>query len=195
MGVLEGLADVRFGSLVDILAVNCDVRFTPESGHSAVQDKCPLSANRGHSLNYLVGAACAGATANRSTGSANPLRSRLPYSVKRMSAPATRSFTVRMRSSSMTRPTRPLPSPGGRSATLRLIARAGPDGRFAPVGSSVTLSFADSGLAPQSSYRWRLTAIINGAEGPTSAEATATTRARPPRCKQPGNCPSAAAAK
>jgi hypothetical protein len=35
MGVLEGLADIRFGSLVDILAVNCDVRFTPESGHSA----------------------------------------------------------------------------------------------------------------------------------------------------------------
>ena len=72
MGVLEGLADVRFGSLADILAVNCDVRFTPESGHSAVQDKYPLSANSGHSLNYLVGAACADATANRSTGSANP---------------------------------------------------------------------------------------------------------------------------
>jgi hypothetical protein len=31
MGVLEGLADIRLGSLVDILAVNCDVRFTPEA--------------------------------------------------------------------------------------------------------------------------------------------------------------------
>ena len=80
-------------------------------------------------------------------------------------------------------------------ATAYRVSRAGPDGRFAPVGSTATLSFADIGLAPQSSYRWRLTAIINGAEGPTSAEATATTRARPPRCKQPGNCPNAAPAK
>jgi poly(3-hydroxybutyrate) depolymerase len=75
------------------------------------------------------------------------------------------------------------------NATAYRVSRAGADGRFAPVGSIATLSFADTGLAPQSSYRWRLTAIINGAEGPTSAEVTATTRARPPRCKQPGQCP------
>jgi hypothetical protein len=81
------------------------------------------------------------------------------------------------------------------SATAYRVSRAGADGRFAPVGSIATLSFADIGLAPQSSYRWRLTAIINGAEGPISAEVTATTRARPPRCKQPGKCPIAAPTK
>jgi hypothetical protein len=29
--------DVRFGSLADILAINSDVRFTPNSGHSDLQ--------------------------------------------------------------------------------------------------------------------------------------------------------------
>ena len=31
--MLEGLVDVRFGSLADIMPLNCDVRFTPGSGH------------------------------------------------------------------------------------------------------------------------------------------------------------------
>ena len=45
-------------SLADIALVNHDVRFAPESEHSAVQDKCPLSANSGHFLylfDHLVG--------------------------------------------------------------------------------------------------------------------------------------------
>ena len=82
-----------------------------------------------------------------------------------------------------------------RGATACRVWRAGSDGRFAPVGSTAALSFADLGLAPQTSYRWRVTAIINGTEGPTSMEAAATTRARPPQCEQAGSCPVAGQAK
>jgi hypothetical protein len=39
---------VRFGSLVDIKARRCDVRFTPESGHVRRNYGCPLSGNSGH---------------------------------------------------------------------------------------------------------------------------------------------------
>jgi hypothetical protein len=35
-------SNVRFGSLADILRCGSDVRFTPESGHSQAQNKCPL---------------------------------------------------------------------------------------------------------------------------------------------------------
>jgi poly(3-hydroxybutyrate) depolymerase len=82
-----------------------------------------------------------------------------------------------------------------KSATAYRVLRAGSDDRYAPVGNTAALSFADIGLAPQSFYRWRVTVIINGTEGPTSMEATATTRARPPQCKQAGNCPMAEQAK
>ena len=33
--VLRMRSDVRYGSLADIQALNCDVRFTPESRHQA----------------------------------------------------------------------------------------------------------------------------------------------------------------
>jgi hypothetical protein len=42
--------DVRFGSKADMTLLNFDVRFTPESGHPSTQSKCPLWANRRHSL-------------------------------------------------------------------------------------------------------------------------------------------------
>jgi poly(3-hydroxybutyrate) depolymerase len=74
-------------------------------------------------------------------------------------------------------------------ATLYRISRADADGNFAPVGSTAASSFADPGLAPQIFYRWHVTAVINGSEGPASAEASATTRASPSPCEQPGNCP------
>jgi hypothetical protein len=42
------LSNVRFGSLADILHCNRHVRFTPESGHSAVRGDRPLWVKSGH---------------------------------------------------------------------------------------------------------------------------------------------------
>jgi hypothetical protein len=36
---------VRFGSKADMTPADCDVRFTPESGHPSTQSKCPLWAD------------------------------------------------------------------------------------------------------------------------------------------------------
>jgi hypothetical protein len=72
--------------------------------------------------------------------------------------------------------------------TAYRISRAAADGRFAAVADVAGASFADSGLTPASAYRWRVSAIVNGVEGPAS-EATATTRAVPPPCDNPGTCP------
>ena len=44
----HGRADVRFGSLEDILQCNRHVRFTPDSGHVQCNSQCPLCANSGH---------------------------------------------------------------------------------------------------------------------------------------------------
>ena len=41
--------NVRFGSLADITARSCHVRFTPDSGHSSVQE--PKKANNRRRLN------------------------------------------------------------------------------------------------------------------------------------------------
>ncbi len=68
------------------------------------------------------------------------------------------------------------------------VWRAGADAAFAPVASVAGPSFSDRGLAAGSSYRWRVTAVVNGVEGP-AAETTATTKATPPRCDRPGTCP------
>jgi poly(3-hydroxybutyrate) depolymerase len=76
-----------------------------------------------------------------------------------------------------------------RGATLYRISRADTDGNFVTVGSTAASSFADTGLSPQTFYRWHVTAIINGSETSAPAEASATTRASPPPCEQPGNCP------
>jgi len=43
--------DVRFGSLADMRADQCDVRFTAESGHWTRQAECPLSATSRHPQN------------------------------------------------------------------------------------------------------------------------------------------------
>jgi poly(3-hydroxybutyrate) depolymerase len=74
-------------------------------------------------------------------------------------------------------------------ATTYRVWRAGADGAFAPVGDIAGPSFGDSGLTPQSSYRWRVSVILNGVEGPTSAEAAASTRPTPQPCDSPGSCP------
>jgi poly(3-hydroxybutyrate) depolymerase len=75
------------------------------------------------------------------------------------------------------------------ATTAYRVSRAGADGQFAAVGDVTGPSFGDSGLTPQSSYRWRVSAITGGVEGPASNEATATTRPTPPPCDTPGSCP------
>ena len=82
-------------------------------------------------------------------------------------------------------------SPQG-AATYR-ISRAGADGPFTVIAETTGPSYADSGLAPQTTYRWRVAVITNGVEGPASADVTATTRATPPACDTPGQCPLTAA--
>ncbi|MGP8121936.1 MAG: hypothetical protein ACLP8B_15625 [Xanthobacteraceae bacterium] len=74
-------------------------------------------------------------------------------------------------------------------ATAYRVWRAGADGQFAAVGDVVGPSFGDSGLAPQSTYRWRVTAIVGGTEGPASNETAAITRSTPAPCDSPGSCP------
>jgi poly(3-hydroxybutyrate) depolymerase len=69
------------------------------------------------------------------------------------------------------------------------IWRAGADGQFSAVGNAAGPSFADTGLTPRSTYRWRVTAVVNGVEGPPSSEAAGTTRATPAPCDSPGTCP------
>jgi hypothetical protein len=78
------------------------------------------------------------------------------------------------------------PLPG--AATYR-ISRAGTDGAFAVVGETAGPSFADNGLVPQTTYRWHVAIVSNGVEGPATADVVATTRAVPPACDTPGQCP------
>ncbi len=75
------------------------------------------------------------------------------------------------------------------ATTAYRIFRAGADGPFTAVADVAGPSFADSGLTPRTAYRWRVSAIVNGAEGPASNEAPATTRAAPAPCQRPGTCP------
>jgi poly(3-hydroxybutyrate) depolymerase len=73
--------------------------------------------------------------------------------------------------------------------TAYRIFRAGADGPFTVVAEVAGPSFADSGLTPRTAYRWRVSAIVNGTEGPASNEAPAITRAAPAPCEKPGTCP------
>jgi poly(3-hydroxybutyrate) depolymerase len=74
-------------------------------------------------------------------------------------------------------------------ATTYRIWRAAPDGAFGPVGRVVGPSFGDTDLMPRSSYHWRVSAVVDGVEGPASAVATARTRPTPEPCENPGTCP------
>jgi hypothetical protein len=74
-------------------------------------------------------------------------------------------------------------------ATTYRVSRAAVDGTFQRIGDVIGPSFGDSGLTPQSNYRWHVSAIVNGVEGPVSADAIASTRAAPPACNTPGSCP------
>ncbi len=74
-------------------------------------------------------------------------------------------------------------------ATVYRISRAESDGPFAAISDIAGPSFGDSGLKASTAYRWRVAAIVNGLEGPVSIEATASTRAKPAPCDNPGTCP------
>jgi poly(3-hydroxybutyrate) depolymerase len=78
------------------------------------------------------------------------------------------------------------PVPG---ATGYEVWRADAGGDFRKIADVIGASFGDSGLAPQSTYRWHVSAVVNGAEGPASVDISATTRRAPPLCSQPGSCP------
>ena len=74
-------------------------------------------------------------------------------------------------------------------ATTYRVSRAAVDGAFHKVGDVIGASFGDSGLTPQTNYRWHVSAVVNGVEGPASAEAIASTLAAAPACNTPGSCP------
>jgi poly(3-hydroxybutyrate) depolymerase len=74
-------------------------------------------------------------------------------------------------------------------ATTYRVQRAGADGVFTAVGDVTGPSFVDSGLTPAAAYRWRVSAMVGGTEGPASVEAAATTRSVPAPCDNPGSCP------
>jgi hypothetical protein len=62
--------------------------------------------------------------------------------------------------------------------------------RFTPIGLVSGTSFGDFGLHPATSYRYKVTATLNGgAEGPSLPVVTATTLPAAPRCNTPGSCP------
>jgi hypothetical protein len=69
------------------------------------------------------------------------------------------------------------------------VWRAGLTGDFAAVGRSAAPGFADIGLLPGTAYRWHVTALTGGNEGPASTEVSAITRATPAACESPGHCP------
>ncbi|MGA8769745.1 MAG: hypothetical protein WB610_05130 [Rhodomicrobium sp.] len=73
------------------------------------------------------------------------------------------------------------------------VSRAEAGGDFTPIGKVSGLSFADSGLKPSTSYRWRVVASTGGSEGGVSLEATAKTAVKHKPCANPGSCPLARA--
>ena len=85
-----------------------------------------------------------------------------------------------------------------KGATAYRVSRASADSPFAVVGDVTGPSFGDARLTPKSTYRWRVSAIVDGVEGPASDEVRGATRSTPAPCDNPGSCPievSAAAAR
>ena len=74
-------------------------------------------------------------------------------------------------------------------ATTYRISRADADGPFAVISDVVGPSFGDSGLKANTAYRWRVSAVVGGVEGPVSIEAKASTLSTPAPCDSPGTCP------
>ena len=66
------------------------------------------------------------------------------------------------------------------------VSRAEAGGDFVQVGKISGPSFADIGLKPSNSYRWRVVAADGGGD---ALEAAARTPAKPMPCDNPGKCP------
>ena len=79
-------------------------------------------------------------------------------------------------------------NPVGGASAYR-VWRAEADGPFAAISEIAGPSFGDFGLKPDVVYRWRVSAVVNGVEGPASIEAAARTRSTPAPCDSPGTCP------
>jgi len=73
-------------------------------------------------------------------------------------------------------------------ATSYRISQAGANGEFRVVGETEGLSYADQGLAPATSYSWKVTALIGGAEVSAFAIVEAATRPVALACGAPGSC-------
>jgi len=76
------------------------------------------------------------------------------------------------------------------NASAYRVFRAGADGQYRPVGEVANgLSFADRGLAPATSYSWRVAPMVAGAAQAPSNTTSATTLGTPAPCASPGACP------
>ena len=73
--------------------------------------------------------------------------------------------------------------------TTYRVQRAEADGPFTAAGDVAGYSFGDSGLKPQASYRWHVSAVVNGVESSPSGDINASTRPTPAPCDTPGTCP------
>jgi hypothetical protein len=81
-------------------------------------------------------------------------------------------------------------TPVAGAQTYRVSRTSDGGDSFVPIGSVTGPSFAELGLRPAASYRYKVSAtLIGGAEGPSSPIVTATTLPAPPRCDTPGSCP------
>lgn len=69
------------------------------------------------------------------------------------------------------------------------VTRLAVDGSPVFAASVSAPGFGDSGLAPSTEYRWRVSAVVNGTEGPIASEVSAMTRPTPAPCATPGMCP------
>jgi len=68
------------------------------------------------------------------------------------------------------------------------VFRAAPaDADFRRIGSTDGLSYADPGLQPETTYRYRVR-VSSATPGPFSATVTRTTRPPVPHCVEPGTC-------
>ena len=80
------------------------------------------------------------------------------------------------------------PVAGAESYTVSRVNGGGDS--FVPVGSVIGPSFAELGLRPAASYRYKVSVTLSGGvEGPSSSVVMATTLPAPPRCDTPGSCP------
>ena len=74
-------------------------------------------------------------------------------------------------------------------ATSYRVSRAGADGSFQVIAEVAGLSFADGGLAANTTYRWQVVPLVNGDAQAPSNSVTVATLPTPAPCDKPGSCP------